>query len=324
MPENIAEKLKADIAAQDVPEEVTAWLGRLVLLYGLPFHYLVPEADMLPPESIRFFNLDPIWIQSLVQGACSVGNTGYVDTFIDRAMNSLVQPNQPGSGGKEGTLTGKAAAGVRDRLFQQFEGVPIPEQGEDLEWPLTGFLLRSAVVKGFRGLEIMAYRTLQNNEKKEWESRNLTDDQNAKLEKGFAPLKALRIEQLSNDVMLGIFNGITAQLVIRQPQEGLHFGLTREDGSYLKTLRKIGYKSLADAGEILQNHTISLDAKGLMRTPQEAPGVINIAALAAEMQTQLKSLGELKERFTSAEFAVEMIEAAGEFTFIPKNPGAGA
>ena len=63
MPDDAAKKLADTMEAQDVPQDVSAWLGRLVLLYGLPFHYLISEEQMLPSESIRFFYLDPIWIQ---------------------------------------------------------------------------------------------------------------------------------------------------------------------------------------------------------------------------------------------------------------------
>jgi hypothetical protein len=285
----------------EVPEEITAWLGRVVLLYGVPLQYLVPEEAMLPAESIRFFYLDPIWIQCLVQGACSVGSSGYVDTIIDRAMNSVVQPYRA-SNGK--SFTGKAATGVRDRLREQYEGVSAPE-AEDLDWPLTGFLLRSAVVQGWRGLEFKAYETLK-------------DD---------APLKALRIEQLSPDIMLGVFNGLMEKLVVRQPQESLHFGLSRTSKAdqYEKTLRSIGYKSPKTAGQVIAQK-VELAPGRLMRNPGQPLGVINIAALAGQMKTALNDAGELNtpDRFTSAEFAVEMIEAAGEFTFIPNLSGTGA
>ena len=319
MSEVVEDTLKNEIAGQDVPEEVSAWLGRLVLLYGVPFYNLIPEEGMLPPESIRFFYLDPIWIQCAIQGACSVGNTDSGDTFIDKAMNNLVQPNRPPSGAT--CVTSNAAAGVRDRLRQQYEGIAVAQESQDLAWPLTGFLLRSSVVKGWRGLEIMAYKTLTDaKEKQGWAAKKLNDEDKAKLDQGFAPLQALRIEQLSADVMLGIFNGRIAQLVVRQPQEGLHFGLTRKGDSFTKTLRNLGYKNLAGAGEIFQGKDIDLAAKKLMRD-QVQQGVINVAALAAEMKSQLKDLGELEEeKFTSAEFAVEMIEAAGEFTFTPAPP----
>jgi len=320
MPQTLSQYLKA--AAGRIPEEVTAWLGRLVLLYGVPFNYLLPDEAMLPQESIRFFFLDPVWIQYLVQGACSIGNTGYGDTIIDKAMNEQVQPNQPEAAQRPG-LADKAAGEVRDRLRQQCEGVSPPPESDCLAWPLTGFLLRSAVVDGWRGLEIMAYRKSAEPEKKTWDSTGMTDAQKLRLDKeGLVPLKALRLEQISRDVMLGIFNGTISRLIIRQPQEGLHFGLRPDPirRSYTKTLRNLGYKDPTRAGEIFQEHTIDLSRDGLMRD-QKHPGVINIGALAARMKAQLSALEELHgDTFTSAEFAVEMIEAPGEFSFIPQSP----
>jgi hypothetical protein len=57
---------------------------------------------------------------------------------------------------------------------------------------------------------------------------------------------------------------------------------------------------------------------------RETRGVIDIAGLVGTMQHALASAGELavdsatqQVKFTSAEFAVQMIEAAGEFTFVP-------
>ena len=52
-----------------VPGELRRFLARLRLLHGVPFCYLVPDAELLPPESIRFFYLDRAWTDALVQGA---------------------------------------------------------------------------------------------------------------------------------------------------------------------------------------------------------------------------------------------------------------
>ena len=350
-----------------IPEEVTAWLGRLVLLYGVPFNYLIPDEKMLPEESLRFFFLDPIWMQALVQGACSIGSNGYGDRIIDTAMNEWMQPNQPDEK-SQASLANKKAAGVRDQLRRQYEDIPLPAEDACLDWPLTGFLLRSAVVEGWRGLEVMAYRNLTEPEKQRMTSilsgkakeifnealKNekkrdnlraelrefLRDQTTEKLKALFQsagvstqeallkllvelamPLKPLRIEQLSKDVMLGLFNGIIDQLVIRQPQEGLHFGLTKQGESYTKTLRELGYKNPATAGEALNEKVMDLSSGDLMRDTGRK--VVNVQKLADRMKQELSSLGQLKpdplipNNFTSAEFAVEMIEAAGEFTYYP-------
>lgn len=317
----VEEKLTTEVTAQDVPEEVSAWLGRLVLLYGVPFHYLVPEEGMLPPESIRFFYLDPLWIQYAIQGACSVGNTDGGDTLIDKAMNTLVQANQP-SNASANSITTHAAASVRDRLRRQYEGIAMPEESQELAWPLTGFLLRSSVVKGWPGLEIRAYRAATDAEKKA-PVTTLNDEDREKLKAGLVRVQALRIEQLSSDVMLGLFNGAMEQLIVRQPQESLHLGLTRRNDSFSKDLRRLGFKDSTVAGQNFDGNTIDFAAKKLMRV-QTQPGVINVAALATEMKSQLGRVGELEGgKFTSAEFAVEMIEAAGEFTFTPTKPMHG-
>ena len=311
-----------------VLDEVSSWLGRLVLLYGVPFHYLIPDGEMLPGNagpvkgSLRFFFLDPIWIQCLVQGACSIGNNGYGDSIIDKAMNQWMQPIRPAGKDHEG-LANQKAASIRDRLRLEHEGIALPGEDTCLDWPLTGFVLRSPVVEGWRGLEVMAYKKLSAEEWNNLPRNDLTEEQISKLTKDHvAPLKPLRIEQLSKDVMLGIFNGIIAELVIRQPQEGLHFGITRAAGSLscTKTLRELGYKNPGEAGELLVDKDnqqlvlpVSLREEG---EKPKYPGVVDIAATAAAMKEILLNEGALNEgRFTSAEFAVEMIEAAGEFTY---------
>ena len=147
-------------------------------------------------------------------------------------------------------------------------------------------------------------------EKETQDTSHLNEEQTEKLTKeSLAPLKPLRIEQLSRDVLLGIFNGQIEQLVIRQPQEGLHFGLTVEGQSFSKTMRSL------KTGKIQQGNTIEMSAQNLMRD-QEYKGVIKIAALAAKIKKRVAD--QLTNgKFTSAEFAVQMIEAPGQFTFKP-------
>jgi hypothetical protein len=321
----VAHRLDDEERAAVIRREVQSWLGRLVLLYGVPFRYLIPEEKMLPKESIRFFYLDPIWIQCLIQGACTVGNTSQSDVLIDEAINETVQPNQP-EGAERPGLANEAAAGIRSQLRNQCEGVPLPQQNGTLHWPLTGFLLRSAVVDGWRGLEVMAYRKVESETEKGQllRDKGLSKEQIEKLESdGVAPLAPLRIEQLSQDVMLGLFNGKIAQLVIRQPQEGLHFGLEPTDGldaGYIKRLREFGYKCPKRAGEVLDKGEIDLSKGCLIRCKR----VVAVGCLAEEMKRRLSDQSQLRnETFTSAEFGVQMIEAPGEFTFKPNQDAEG-
>ena len=41
-----------------ITDDLVEWIARLVLLYPVPFHYLIPHQSLLPPESLRFFHLD--------------------------------------------------------------------------------------------------------------------------------------------------------------------------------------------------------------------------------------------------------------------------
>ena len=59
-----------------------------MLLYGVPFQYLVPDEKMLPAKSIRFFYLNPEWINCLLQGACSVGRTSQTDELADQLLRA--------------------------------------------------------------------------------------------------------------------------------------------------------------------------------------------------------------------------------------------
>ena len=72
-----------------VPGELRRFLARLRLLHGVPFSYLVPDADLLPTESIRFFYIDRAWTDALVQGALSVGTI----SSADRTQLEAVYPH---------------------------------------------------------------------------------------------------------------------------------------------------------------------------------------------------------------------------------------
>ena len=80
-----------------MPTDVEEWLLSLARLDGIPFSYIVPEADLLPVESIRFFWLDPNWIRSLLDGAYSIGRITSMDYELD-AMQSLIMPYEAPTG----------------------------------------------------------------------------------------------------------------------------------------------------------------------------------------------------------------------------------
>ncbi|QIS14050.1 hypothetical protein [Nocardia arthritidis] len=76
--------LRQATAAEAAP--VRAWLGRLAMLYPVPFDHLVPHGRLLPSESLRFFYVDRAWQTALIDGALSIG----VATSLDADLTTLL------------------------------------------------------------------------------------------------------------------------------------------------------------------------------------------------------------------------------------------
>jgi len=129
------------LAAARLPADLKNWLGQLLLLYGVPFENLVADQRMLPAESLRFFYLDRNWLQAAVDGAFSVGAHSKIDTRLHRVLQDLVLRSAE-------TAAAAARAEMRDET-------PTPEQA--LAEP-AGLLMRSAIVSGWPGLEVQAFR----------------------------------------------------------------------------------------------------------------------------------------------------------------------
>jgi len=123
-----------------LPAEVAGFLAHLRLLETVPFQYLLPDDDLLPPESIRFFYLDRNWTDAAVDGALAAGTF----TSAERAM-----------------LAGRYAE-VRDAVDQAERNIWATRAGgpghDGPAEVATGLLLRSRAVSGWPGLHVRAYR----------------------------------------------------------------------------------------------------------------------------------------------------------------------
>ena len=189
--------------AQPAPKIVTDWLAKLRLLYGVPFEYLVPDTRLLPMESIRFFHIDENWINTMVDGAVSIGRVNRNDLAHDRQTAEELKRKSC-----------RNLVNIRRRLQKK------PDIDAGSTGAKTGFILRSVVVEGWPGLEIKAFPS----------------------ETGDSPCQPLRLERLAKDVMLGIFDGTVNRLELREPAEAMHFGADLEEGVFSKTLRSTGVK----------------------------------------------------------------------------------
>jgi hypothetical protein len=173
-------------------EDLVEWIANLILLYPVPFHYLVPHQLLLPPESLRFFHLDDNWVNAMVDGAFSIA----VRSLDDPAAASRLELQ---------SVLSKIVYQHRLRL-----------QGKEPEWepkesymeiPKSGFLLRSRMVSGWPGVEVTA-------------KTSETKDQTLP--------KILRFDQIAEGVLFCLARGTVDEVTFREPREGLTFGVASD------------------------------------------------------------------------------------------------
>jgi hypothetical protein len=155
----------------------------------------------------------------------------------------------------------------------------------------SGFLLRSSLVSGWPGIEITAHG-------------------------GGKELTVLRLEHVSPAVLLGLYAGHIEQLDLREPSEGLHFGVDESQGSLTKDIRYANGDDQTPIGSFTGRSTaVPLRGTGDTR-------VVELSSLAATIRPSAwtASVSANPPAFTAAEFALEMVEGAGAATFTVEAP----
>jgi len=172
-----------------IADDLVEWIARLVLLYPVPFHYLVPHQSLLPSESLRFFHLDDNWVDALLDGAFSI------------AVRSLDD--------KRKALRAELQSSLSKIVYQH----RLRLQGKNPQWdpqetymsiPKSGFLLRSRIVTGWPGVELTA-------------KTNAAPDPNLP--------EILRFDQIADGVLFCVARGLIQEVTFREPREGITFGV---------------------------------------------------------------------------------------------------
>ena len=264
----------------ETPPEVARWLARLVLLYRVPYDYLVPDARLLPNRSLRFFQIDPNWLKCLLEGACSVGRVSAGDHQIDRWMRAHFLETALSDAPKVRRRADENAAAPLVR--------PAGENGEKtveakvqelvtLDWPLSGFLMKSPLVSHWNGLEMFA--------------RNAAGDQ----------VLPLRIDRVAPDTLLCIFHGGLSEVEIRPPAEAIHHGAATGGEGYIKDMLRDPATGMPQ--KVTGGHSIPLrDAQAR---------VIDLQGLGASLAKTLDVTGD----FGSGDLAMQLIETTPTLVF---------
>jgi hypothetical protein len=172
------------------PQFLSDWLLDLRLLRRIPLCYLVPDARLLPQESIRFFHVDYTWLDRVIDGAYSAANLGTVDA----------------------TFTYGSLKSVRDALDDDLEA--LAKSTSAIPWrpgknPMTGCLIRSELVRRWPKMIVMAFE----------------DVSVVKKDDAIRPLAILRAETISTDIFIALFAGQPDRVQIREPYSGSRFGV---------------------------------------------------------------------------------------------------
>ena len=155
---------------------------------------------------------------------------------------------------------------------------------------ITGILLRSEVVSGWPGLRVDGYGT------------NFSDSQSFVPTE--EPLKLLRMERLSKNVLICLFTGEVKTVDIHLRPESMHFGVDPYDSNDTKLT-----KGLRDPEG--SQTKIQIDSVPCRNFDE---GTIDIAEFATEIKGALSNRSPDSD-FTSAQFALEMIEGVQKVRF---------
>ncbi len=279
MPE--VQALLQDIA---VPESnVHQWLARLMLLSDIPFQNIVADTRLLPSESLRFFYVDPSWLDAMIDGALSIGNDTSLDLMFTQVMADTVK-----------YASAATAASIRTQLLGiEAENGTLPDPSK----LMSGLLLRSAIVTNWPSLHIIP---------------TYADPT--------VSLTPVRFDRIGPDMILVIFPSVPQSIVIQQPSHALVFGVMDDASNplsfdiYLRGLGNGGYATGAVIPSGAKDLTVSFTANDPAFFRAGGNNVLGISQILSKVQGAFPS-GALSGGLTPSQFAIQLVKTPEEITF---------
>ncbi len=302
--------VQANLVDPAMPQVLVDWLANLALLHGVPFNYLVPDENMLPPESLRFFYLDNNWISALTDGAMSIGRnlTTQVDT-PDMNLQSAVLPEVT-------SQVKSTAAQVRAKAFGTTASADTANATV-----ISGFVLRSSLVLDFPSMGVNVYPL-----------GGTPRDAHPEM------LKILRLEQLGpqSDTLVCLIAGDAYRVDIHEAPQALHYGIDcfqnscfvrGQPATAVKNLYTFGNASSTSNGATTNSVTMSqtvipTDISSCFRSM--SPRVLGMDALSKLILQANRSVAPppgttAPSSIDSAEMGFEMTEGVGMVSFYKSN-----
>ena len=193
-----------------LPPYVAFHLARLRLLHDVPFRYLVPNAKLLPDESIRFFTLNDAWLDSLVEGALAAASNGTREMARARA-----------AAGDAIASSSSLRYGVRKVSLGKLSFDLVEKEDQSIKkGVVSGMLIRSKLVSQWPKLSLRA-----------WTSSNTqliplgVDPADLERTAPHLVMPILRLERLSPSTMLALFDGVPRMIWLEEPHSAVQFGV---------------------------------------------------------------------------------------------------
>ena len=280
-----------------VQHRIASWR----LLQDLPFAALVPDPAMLPPESVRFFHLDPAWLDALTDAALSLG----CDPDVWESRRILAMPPVLTSAFSRLTLVRELARGrISARTVDVLEipGPAVPDHdipggqppAPPASPPITGFLLRSALVSGWPGTQVRGW-TVQ-------VPAGVDSDEYA-ANHPEQVVRILRIQRLSPAVLLVLFAGVPELVWIEEPHYGVQLGVNSRSvggpgpGQGLPTDTGGVFDRTMDGGRVESHLVYSVEVRDASGASTGAtvdvtmrpglPGLVDVEQLASDLDDAL-------------------------------------
>lgn len=311
-PQAIRERMNrpAQVVDQSAPEAelppyLESFLAHVRLLVGVPFDYLIPDARLLPDESIRFFYLDRSWADRLVDGVIAVGKIGSREQAHHHAAHPAIRQQLDVTERLvRGMQRGKVTNFTSERVLSEYQGPA------DV---VTGFVLRSAAVSGWPHMDVRAFGRVVSHEE-------LVKDPDLANRPEAQPLPLLRLERLSPSVLFALFQGVPKLVWLEEPHHGIQFGVhVAVDQRHLAIYRR-------SAQGISEDH-IGDPAKNeiTLRVRKKNPRVVAVADLRRRLIQERASDNNIVEQTGSAAFAIEVLQLPWRQRFerVPKTVGSG-
>jgi hypothetical protein len=279
MPE--VQTLLQDIALPEA--NVQQWIANLMLLNDIPFQNIIADTRLAPQESLRFFYVDPTWIDAMIDGVLSVGNNTSLDAMFTEVMAGV---------------TKAAGAGIAATIRAGLLGIEPDSKAGVLPDPdklMVGLLFRSVIVADWPGMHVIATAS-------------------------GTVLTPIRFEKIGADIILIIYGAIPDTIVIQQPSQALEFGVmdNANPAAFDIYIRGIGQGSYPVAQVISETGNPVTFQPGDPRFFRAGNNnVVNVTSLLTTLQGAFPA-GALSGSLTPSEFALQMVKTPEEVTYTNK------